>query len=75
MLARYPSRRDVGCVDDAMSQVIFQTTSKDGNDRILEQPEEKEIHMEDTSAAQQINAILKKYTEGWNSTFGCLDST
>jgi len=28
-----------------MSQVIFQTTSKDGNDRMLEQPEEKEIHI------------------------------
>jgi hypothetical protein len=46
-----------------MSQVIFQTTRRDGNDRMLEQPEEKEIHMEDKSAAQQIHAIIKKYAD------------
>jgi hypothetical protein len=27
-----------GRVANSMSQVIFQTTSKDGNDRMLEQP-------------------------------------
>src|SRR5260370_37688331 len=50
-------------VANPMIQVIFQTTSKDGNDRMLEQPEEKEIPMEDKSAAQQIDAILKKYDD------------
>jgi len=30
---------------------------------MLEQPEEKEIHMEDKSAAQQINAIINKYDD------------
>ena len=30
---------------------------------MLEQPEEKEMHMEDRSAAQQIDAIIKKYDD------------
>ena len=50
-------------IANPMSQVLFQTTSKDGNARMLEQPEEREIHMEDKSAAHQINAILKKYDD------------
>jgi hypothetical protein len=35
-----------------VSQLIFQTTRKDVHDRMLEQPEEKEIPMEDQSAAE-----------------------
>jgi hypothetical protein len=56
-------RQAVGWVANLMSQGIFQTTRKEGHDILLEQPKEKEMHMEDQSAAQQIEAIIKQYAD------------